>query len=326
MLLNSSLLRPKADPRSCRSVAQVSVSFQGRMVPPPGPGQVTLAIHAAALNFRDVLIATNLLPDRSYEGSYYGRALGMEASGVITAIGPGVEGLALGDRVATSEPDCFANRLNAPADRLVKLPATVSLEVAACTQSVYNTAHHALVNLARIKKGKEVLEFVRLAQSVTIGFSCVLQVIACSSMLRYETHAFCVDCRYASSTSFSPCHRPAVSVTRQCASASSSALRCTPPRHRRSGLWCRRWGSTPRGSTTRVRREWAASHGPDDALALTMTAPLAARGSPTSCGTLTTRVSTWCSTRWRGSTSAWGSASCAPGAASWRLYVLFSSS
>jgi phthiocerol/phenolphthiocerol synthesis type-I polyketide synthase C len=51
--------------------------------------QVTVAIHAAALNFRDVLISTNLLPDQSYDGSYYGRKLGMEAAGVVTAVGPG---------------------------------------------------------------------------------------------------------------------------------------------------------------------------------------------------------------------------------------------
>ncbi len=51
---------------------------------------MTVDIQAAALNFRDVLIAINMLPELSFEGSYYGRHLGMEAAGVVTAVGPGV--------------------------------------------------------------------------------------------------------------------------------------------------------------------------------------------------------------------------------------------
>jgi NADPH:quinone reductase-like Zn-dependent oxidoreductase len=63
----------------------------------------------------------------------------------------------VGDRVATAEASCFANRLTAPARRVVLLPDSISFEVAASTQSVYNTAHHALVTIARIKKGDTVL-------------------------------------------------------------------------------------------------------------------------------------------------------------------------
>lgn len=136
---------------------QVSVDFQTVTLPPPGENQVTVDIHAAALNFRDVLIAINMLPELSYEGSYYGRHLGMEAAGVVTAVGPGVTNVKVGDRVATAEASCFANRLIAPANRVVKLIDSISFEVAASTQSVYNTAHHALINIARIKKGDRVL-------------------------------------------------------------------------------------------------------------------------------------------------------------------------
>ena len=59
--------------------------------------------------------------------------------------------------MATAEASCFANRLNAPARRVAKLHVSISFEVAASTQSVYNTAHHALVTVARIKKGDRVL-------------------------------------------------------------------------------------------------------------------------------------------------------------------------
>ena len=136
---------------------QINVLFQAYAVPAPGPDQVTVDIHAAALNFRDVLIAINMLPELSFEGSYYGRHLGMEAAGVVSAVGAGVTHLKVGDRVATAEAACFGNRLNAPACRVVKLVDSISFEVAASTQSVYNTAHHALINIARIKKGDRVL-------------------------------------------------------------------------------------------------------------------------------------------------------------------------
>ena len=136
---------------------QINVLFQTLVVPPPGEGQVTVDIHAAALNFRDVLIAINMLPELSFEGSYYGRHLGMEAAGIVSAVGPGVTHLQVGDRVATAEASCFGNRLNAPAKRVVKLLDSIRLEVAASTQSVYNTAHHALINIAHIKKGDRVL-------------------------------------------------------------------------------------------------------------------------------------------------------------------------
>lgn len=136
---------------------QVNVQFQATDIAAPGPNEVVVDLHAAALNFRDVLISINMLPELSYEGSYYGRHLGMEASGIVRAVGSEVKTLAVGDRVATAEACCFGNRLLAPAPRVTKLPENISLEVAAAVQSVYNTAHHALMNIARIKKGRSNL-------------------------------------------------------------------------------------------------------------------------------------------------------------------------
>ena len=136
---------------------EISVNFQLREVPAPADNEVQIDIHAAALNFRDVMIALSLLPEKSYERSYYGRNLGLEASGVVCKVGKDVKDLKVGDRVMTGEPQCFANRLNAPASRVVKLDERVPFEDAASLQSVYNTSHHALINLARIRKGESVL-------------------------------------------------------------------------------------------------------------------------------------------------------------------------
>jgi acyl transferase domain-containing protein/NADPH:quinone reductase-like Zn-dependent oxidoreductase/thioester reductase-like protein/acyl carrier protein len=147
-----------ADITSAASVpGEINVTYQLRDVPPPKENEVQIDICAAALNFRDVMIALSLLPEKSYERSYYGRNLGLEASGVVSAIGRDVKDLKVGDRVMTGEPRCFANRLNAPASRVVKLDQRVPFEDAASLQSVYNTSHHALINLARIRKGETVL-------------------------------------------------------------------------------------------------------------------------------------------------------------------------
>ena len=147
-----------ADIKSAASVpGEIAVTFQLRDVPLPKDDEVQIDIHAAALNFRDVMIALSLLPEKSYERSYYGRNLGLEASGVVSKVGKNVKDLKVGDRVMTGEPCCFANRLNAPASRVVKLDARVPFEDAASLQSVYNTSHHALINLARIRKGESVL-------------------------------------------------------------------------------------------------------------------------------------------------------------------------
>lgn len=135
----------------------MSVRFETRELAAPEEGEATVEIHAAGVNFRDVLLAIKLLPEQSFEGSYYGPRMGMEASGVVSAVGHGVTNVKVGDRVVTSEPSCFGNRLNAPAARLIRLPDSISFEVAANVYCVYNTAHHALVTLARIKPGDRVL-------------------------------------------------------------------------------------------------------------------------------------------------------------------------
>lgn len=58
------------------------------------------------------------------------------------------------DRVGFGQPGCFASRLNCDARLAYKLPDNISLDVGASSQSVYTTAHHALVELARVRKGE----------------------------------------------------------------------------------------------------------------------------------------------------------------------------
>ena len=95
-------------------------------VPVPGPGQALVRIEAAGVNFIDIYHRSGLYPVS------FPYTLGQEAAGAVTAIGPGVAGVAVGDRVAyTGVPGTYAEFAVVPAERLVPLPAGVTARLAA---------------------------------------------------------------------------------------------------------------------------------------------------------------------------------------------------
>jgi NADPH2:quinone reductase len=95
-------------------------------VPVPGSGQALVRIEAAGVNFIDIYHRSGLYPVS------FPYTLGQEAGGAVTAIGPGVTGVAVGDRVAyTGVPGAYAEFAVVPAERLVALPAGVTARLAA---------------------------------------------------------------------------------------------------------------------------------------------------------------------------------------------------
>ena len=116
----------------------------------PGPGEVEIRVRAAGLNFRDVLIALGLYPGASV-------ALGSECAGVVTATGPGVEDLGVGDEVLAIASGAFRSFVVAPAGLVVRKPAGMTFEAAAGLPSAFLTAVHALVDCARVQTGDRVL-------------------------------------------------------------------------------------------------------------------------------------------------------------------------
>ncbi len=88
----------------------------------PGPGQALLRQTAIGLNYIDVYFRTGL-----YKAPAMPTVLGMEAAGIVTAVGEGVTSVAVGDRVAyASGPmGAYAMQRTIPADRLVKLPDSI---------------------------------------------------------------------------------------------------------------------------------------------------------------------------------------------------------
>jgi NADPH2:quinone reductase len=131
-------------------------SLQVDEVPDPtlGPGEVIIDVHAAGVNFPDVLVTYGRYQFKSDPPFVPGG----EVAGLVSAVGPGVTGFAVGDRVAaTMMSGAFAERVAAPATMVAKLPASVPFEKGAALLLTYATTMHALVDRGRLQKGETML-------------------------------------------------------------------------------------------------------------------------------------------------------------------------
>ena len=113
-------------------------------------GEVRIAVRAAGLNFRDVLIGLGLYP-------VDGALVGGEGAGVIVETGPGVTDLAVGDRVMGVFPKAFANTAVSQAEAVVRVPHGWTFAEAAAVPSVFLTAHYGLFELGGLRRGESVL-------------------------------------------------------------------------------------------------------------------------------------------------------------------------
>ncbi|QIM50144.1 quinone oxidoreductase [Pusillimonas sp. DMV24BSW_D] len=96
-------------------------------VPVPAAGEITVRHESIGLNFIDVYYRTGLYKQALPAG------LGMEAAGVVEAVGEGVTHVAVGDRVAYAclPPGAYAERRTMPAEYVLKLPASIEFDTAA---------------------------------------------------------------------------------------------------------------------------------------------------------------------------------------------------
>ncbi len=119
----------------------------------PGRGEVLVSQTAVGLNFIDVYERTGLYPNPLPTG------LGREGAGVVEALGPGVRGLKVGDRVAyvSGQAGAYAQRRVLAADRLVAVPDGVSDRLAAASMLKGLTAQFLLRRTFRVRKGDTVL-------------------------------------------------------------------------------------------------------------------------------------------------------------------------
>ncbi|MFZ1084724.1 MAG: SDR family NAD(P)-dependent oxidoreductase [Terracidiphilus sp.] len=126
---------------------------------PPGQGEIEIQILAAGLNFKDVLKAMSLLPAKALERSYHGTGLGIEAAGIVSAVGEGVTSYRVGDSLVASLQNSFSSHVTVPVDSLFAVPklASMTFAEAASIPVVFMTAYYALHDLAHLTKGETVL-------------------------------------------------------------------------------------------------------------------------------------------------------------------------
>lgn len=144
--------------------------------------KVRVAIHAAGINFPDLLMTTGdyqFKPELPYTP-------GFEAAGVVTEVGADAKGYVVGDRVMIGgKTGGFAEEAIVSPEILVHLPDALSFEEGATFRVAYTTAHHALTERAYLKAGEVLLVHgagggVGLA-AVQIGKMLGATVIACAS-------------------------------------------------------------------------------------------------------------------------------------------------
>ena len=128
--------------------------IEDRPSPHPGPGEALVNIHAAGVNFPDLLVIQGkyqFLPPLPFSP-------GKECAGVIQSVGAGVTRLKPGDRVLVQvEYGAYAQQVVTKAVNCHVIPAAMSYPEAAAMGLTYMTAHFALVERARIKSGEMVL-------------------------------------------------------------------------------------------------------------------------------------------------------------------------
>jgi NADPH:quinone reductase-like Zn-dependent oxidoreductase/acyl carrier protein len=116
---------------------------------PLGPGQVRVAVRAAGMNFRDVLMGLAMYPGEA--------VMGGEVAGVVTGTGPGVTRLAEGDRVFGMAGGGFGPIAVTDARLLAPIPGGWSFARAAAVPAAYLTAWHALTELVEARQGQRIL-------------------------------------------------------------------------------------------------------------------------------------------------------------------------
>ncbi|MFH8387788.1 SDR family NAD(P)-dependent oxidoreductase [Kitasatospora sp. NPDC018058] len=116
---------------------------------PLAPGEVRVAVRAAGLNFRDVLVALGMYPG--------GGTLGSEGAGVVVETAPDVTGFAPGDRVFGMLAHAFGPTAVTDHRTLARMPEGWTFAEAAAVPVVHLTAYYALVDLAGLRPGESVL-------------------------------------------------------------------------------------------------------------------------------------------------------------------------
>lgn len=131
-----------------------ALEYRDVPAPSPGPGQIVVALHAASVNFPDLLVIQNkyqFKPSLPF-------IPGSELAGVVVEVAPDVTEFAPGDPVmAFTLSGAFAEQVAVEAARAVRVPDGMDLKTAAALLVTYGTMEHALGDRGRLQPGETVL-------------------------------------------------------------------------------------------------------------------------------------------------------------------------
>jgi NADPH2:quinone reductase len=129
-------------------------SVQQQQPGSPGQGEVLIRHQAVGTNFLDVYHREGIYPLPSYPA-----VIGVEAAGIVEAVGAGVDDLQEGDRVAYAGPPAgaYCSTRVIAADRVIRLPDTVSTRVAASSLLKGMTTYMLLHKTYHVSEGTVIL-------------------------------------------------------------------------------------------------------------------------------------------------------------------------
>lgn len=160
-----------------------------RETPTPRPGEVLVRVKACGVGYVDALVALG----RYQVKPPLPHTPGSEVGGVVEALGEGVSGLSVGDRVMAQARGGFAERTLAPAAAVTPIPPQMSFEQAAGFRINYLTALHGLTDRAALQPGERLLVLGAAGglgmAAVQVGALMGAHVIACASTEEKRTFA-----------------------------------------------------------------------------------------------------------------------------------------
>ncbi|OLN81992.1 Lovastatin diketide synthase LovF 19, partial [Colletotrichum chlorophyti] len=133
---------------------------------------VQVDTRAVGLNFKDVLIAMGIV-EASNDGLAAGD-FGFEGAGVVTQVGPSVQHLVVGDRVAFSSTGCFSTSQTMPEIYCTKLPESLTFEEAATMPCVFGTAMYGLSVLIHSACGGVGQAAIQIAKMLGAEIFCTV--------------------------------------------------------------------------------------------------------------------------------------------------------
>jgi NADPH:quinone reductase-like Zn-dependent oxidoreductase len=158
--------QPEFDSFSCDfgNPGSLNISFREAVAADPPAGYVQVNTKASGLNYRDLMIAMGQYPEAPGVPSN----MGSDFAGVVTRVGPGVEGIREGDEVITLSAGTFIdgkvqpqshfiNVFNVSELQVVPKPSALTFVEAAAIPTVFLTAFSGLVRLANLTEGESVL-------------------------------------------------------------------------------------------------------------------------------------------------------------------------